>query len=80
MYFKQAGIDDKPGWHIFRITFTVNLIQGGADLESVQQLLGHSDISTTQPYLNVTDQHLDKTVDMLCFKREDADVIPFIKP
>ncbi len=41
------------------------VVRTGDNLESLRQLLGHSDIKTTQKYLNVTPQHLDKTVDLL---------------
>jgi site-specific recombinase XerD len=53
----------------------------GADLESVRVILGHSDLETTKKYLNVTDKHLDDTIDLVGFsahKKSDK-VIPFQK-
>lgn len=62
-YAEQAGIDSKITPQTLRNSFAVHMIQNGADLKSLQELMGHEDITATQIYLSVTKNRIKDVYD-----------------
>lgn len=58
---KRCGLEKKLHCHVLRHSLATNLLGSGADLSTIKEILGHSDISTTEIYAQVTDEHINQT-------------------
>ncbi|MBV8151788.1 MAG: tyrosine-type recombinase/integrase, partial [Candidatus Eremiobacteraeota bacterium] len=61
--YKISGIKKRAGTHTLRHSFATHLLENGADLETVRELLGHESLATTGVYLNVAMEHKRRTYD-----------------
>ena len=70
---KDAALKHNVSPHVIRHTFATDMLNNGADLKSVQELLGHSSLSTTQIYTHITNERL-RSVYLKTFPRQKEKV------
>lgn len=77
---EKAGIEKRVYPHLFRHTFVTNLLRKGANVYHIQRLLGHKHITTTQLYLDATNQDLKEAQKLILGEEEDGEVCsPILK-
>lgn len=76
---KRAGINKPGGIHTLRHSFATHLVEDGCDISTVQELLGHKDISTTKIYLHLSNRMIQKVKSLLdtLLRSDSPDVDPF---
>ena len=79
-YARSAGIDRRVTPHTMRHSFATHLLQSSGDLRAVQEMLGHSSISTTQVYTHLDFQHLAKAYDAAHPRAKRKTAVPVKKP
>jgi site-specific recombinase XerD len=62
-YALKAGLDERVHPHLLRHTFATHMLDGGAELRVVQELMGHASPNTTQIYLHVTEERQRKVLE-----------------
>jgi integrase/recombinase XerC len=75
-YLAQAGMDPRTSPHTLRHSFATHLLDHGADIRSVQELLGHSSLATTQIYTHVTTQRMKDAYDKAHPRAKNAESTP----
>ena len=75
-YVRQAGITKKGSCHMFRHTAATLMMENGADLRSIQTLLGHASLNTTQIYAHVTLDRLRAVHDAMHPAKPDQASLP----
>lgn len=76
---KRAGIHRRIYLHLLRHTYGTHLCQSGVDLRTIQELMGHESITTTQQYIHADREHQKASIQKLPFGRKPGDIVPLKK-
>lgn len=79
LFARKAGVDDFHT-HSMRHKFATKLLERGADIRAIQELLGHSDLSTTQVYLSITSKRIRDAVSLLEKEEVSVEFIKTLQP